>query len=137
VTLSIGEVAAASGLRPSALRYYEQVGLIAPAERRSGRRHYDPEVLRRLAFIALCQDAGISIAEIATLLDDRSDPRRQWEHLAQRKLEEIQDQMKKLRQMRRHLQSALACECGGVDSCELVDAALSKRQLPLHAGPGR
>ena len=132
MALSIGEVATASGARPSALRYYEQAGLITPLERRGGRRYYEPAVLSRLAFIALCQDAGFTIAEIATLLDGRPDARQHWQQLAETKLEEIEGQMQKPREMKRHLQSALACECGNVESCELTDAAAERRRPPHH-----
>lgn len=55
MTLSVGDVAAASGLRPSALRYYEEAGLIMPLDRRGGRRLYRPDVLSRLALVALAQ----------------------------------------------------------------------------------
>jgi MerR family transcriptional regulator, redox-sensitive transcriptional activator SoxR len=137
MTLSISEVAAASGVRPSALRYYEEAGLITPVGRRGGRRHYQPDVLTRLAFIALCQDVGFTIAEIATLLSARSDARQHWQVLAERKLEDIELRMQKLRQMQRHLQSALACDCGSVQTCELVDSAAERRRLTPHAGTAR
>ena len=68
MTLSIGDVAAASGLRPSALRYYEEAGLISPPGRRGGRRIYRPDVLSRLALVALAQEVGFTVREIATLL---------------------------------------------------------------------
>lgn len=132
MALSITEVSAASGLRPSALRYYEEAGLIAPRERRGGRRYYDAAVLSRLAFIALCQDVGFTIAEIATLVDGGAGTRQRWQHLAEDKLEDIDSQLRKLRQMKRHLRSALGCQCGSVESCEVVEAAAHRRQLPLH-----
>jgi MerR family transcriptional regulator, redox-sensitive transcriptional activator SoxR len=135
--LSIGEVAAAAGVRPSALRYYEEVGLIAPRERRGGRRYYDPDVLSRLAFIALCQDAGFTIAEIATLLEGRLDARRRWRRLAEAKLDDIGRQMDQLREMRRLLEAALACGCGSVETCDLVDAAAHRRRALHHAAPRR
>lgn len=132
MALSIGEVATASGLRPSALRYYEEVRLITPLERRGGRRYYEPTVLARLALIAHCQDVGFTIAEIATLLDGRPRARQRWQDLAESKLRDIDCQMRKLREMQRHLQSALACQCGNMESCEVVDAAAERRQLPHH-----
>jgi DNA-binding transcriptional MerR regulator len=98
----------------------------------SGQRYYEPVVLSRLAFIALCQEVGFTIAEIATLLDGRPDARGRWQQLAERKLEDVDSQVLKLRQVKRHLQSALACNCGSVESCELIDAAGERRRLPLH-----
>ena len=128
MTLSISEVAAATGLRASALRYYEAVGLIRPVERRGGRRHYDPEVLSRLAFIALCQEVGFTLGEIATLLDGRPDAKGRWRQLAERKLDEIQRQMEHLQTMRSHLRAALACDCERVEGCRLVEGAARRRR---------
>jgi DNA-binding transcriptional MerR regulator len=63
--LSIGEVSTISGLRPSALRYYEEAGLIAPVARISGRRHYEVSVLNRLRVIAC---ACVALGECTTVL---------------------------------------------------------------------
>ena len=72
--LRIGEVARAAGVRKSLLRYYEDVGLIAPVLRVSGQRRYDVSVLRRLAVIDVAQRAGLSLEEIRELLEIGSDP---------------------------------------------------------------
>src|SRR5690349_11986056 len=66
-TLSIGEVARRSGLRTSAIRYYEEAGLLPDPPRANGRRQYDAGVLPRLALIAAAQGMGFTIAEIRTL----------------------------------------------------------------------
>lgn len=63
--IDIGEVGARTGLRPSALRYYEEIGLIASISRRGLRRQFTPDVLVRLQLIALAQSAGFSLEEIA------------------------------------------------------------------------
>lgn len=62
--LTIGEVARRAGLRPSALRYYESVGILSPPQRVSGQRRYDATALQRIALIQLAQRAGFTIAEI-------------------------------------------------------------------------
>ena len=124
--LSISEVAAASGLRPSALRYYEEAGLVASAERRGGRRYYDRSVLDRLGFIGLCQDAGFSIAEIGALLDG-TDDRRRWRHAAAAKLDELDERLERLQEMRSRLAAALECGCADLDHCGLVRDARSRR----------
>ncbi len=67
--LTIGEVARRARIQPSALRYYERVGLLDPPPRVGGRRQYDPRVLHRLAAIGVAQQAGFTIAEIKTLLN--------------------------------------------------------------------
>ncbi len=67
--LTIGEVARRAGVRPSALRYYEDAGLLSPPARTGGQRRYEEGVLRRLAVIAAARRMGFTVAEIRTLLD--------------------------------------------------------------------
>jgi DNA-binding transcriptional MerR regulator len=77
--MSIGEVARKMGLRSSAIRYYEKLGLIPKAPRLSGRRRYDERVLERLAMVRFAKHVGFSIAEIKVLLrgvDGRPPPER-------------------------------------------------------------
>jgi DNA-binding transcriptional MerR regulator len=128
VTLSIGEVAAASGLRPSALRYYEETGLITPAGRLGGRRVYRPGVLARLGFVALAQEVGFTLPEIATFLGGHVKDKERWREMAGRKLVEIDLQMERLQAMKRLLREAAACECSGVDACEAIEAAAERRR---------
>ncbi|HEY3765682.1 MAG TPA: MerR family transcriptional regulator, partial [Gaiellales bacterium] len=66
--LSIGEVAARAGVRTSALRYYEDEGLLAPVARVGGRRRYTAAAIERLTLIRFCQGLGFSLAEIRTIL---------------------------------------------------------------------
>ena len=90
--LTIGEVARRARLRTSALRYYEEVGALPPAERVSGQRRYDESVLARLAVIRLAQELGFSVAEIRALVegfDDVGVPSDRWRELAKRKLTEV------------------------------------------------
>jgi MerR family transcriptional regulator, redox-sensitive transcriptional activator SoxR len=128
MTLSIGDVAAASGLRPSALRYYEEAGLISPAGRRGGRRIYRPDVLSRLALVALAQEVGFTVREIATLLGGHVNDKERWREMAERKLGEIDLQMERLQAMKRLLRAAAACECSGVDACEVIEEAAERRR---------
>src|SRR5690242_2988639 len=65
---TIGEVAARAGVATSTVRYYERRGLLTADERRSGQRRYRPESLRRLVFIGMLQDAGLSLEEIDGVL---------------------------------------------------------------------
>lgn len=126
--LSIGEVAERTGLRPSALRYYEDVGLLAPAARIGGRRHYDPAVLRRLAVVALCQDTGFTIGEIRDFLSHgRRGARQRWRRVAERKLGEMDARIEQARATRRLLEDALRCECDDPGTCDLVARAVGRR----------
>jgi MerR family transcriptional regulator, redox-sensitive transcriptional activator SoxR len=118
--LSISEVAKRSGLRPSALRYYEEVGLIAPAARISSRRHYDASVLDRLAVIACAQQAGFTIAEVRELLADGDEPSARWRSLAERKLAEVDAVIEKAQAVRRLLEESLRCDCVALEQCATV-----------------
>jgi MerR family redox-sensitive transcriptional activator SoxR len=106
-SLSIGEVARRSGKPASAIRYYEAIGLIPSAARVSGKRRYDPEVVRTLAVIDTAQRAGLTLAEIRELLDGT--PLRE---LASRKLPA-------LRHAVAWLEHAERCGCAAIDACAL------------------
>jgi MerR family redox-sensitive transcriptional activator SoxR len=89
--LTIGEVAQRSGLRTSAIRYYEKIGLLPKAPRVNGRRLYDETILERLAVIRFARRVGIGITDTTKLLDGspaRPPPER-WRKLAHEKMMEI------------------------------------------------
>ncbi len=115
--LSIGEVAQRSGLRPSALRYYEDAGLLSPVERVSGRRHYDASVLDRLRVISCAQSAGFTIAEIRELLHGEDGAQGTWRRLAQRKLAEVNALIENAQATRRLLENSLQCSCQTLEDC--------------------
>ncbi len=118
--LSIGEVARRTGLRPSALRYYEEVGLISPAGRVSGRRHYDRSVLDRLAVISCAQEAGFTIAEVRDLLAGEGGGPGRWRALAERKLQEVDALIERAQATRRLLEESLRCDCVTLEECATV-----------------
>jgi MerR family redox-sensitive transcriptional activator SoxR len=118
--LSIGEVAQQTGLRPSALRYYEEAGLISPAARVGGRRHYNPSVLERLGVIDCAQQAGFTIAEVRELLAGEGEPPERWRALAERKLGEVDAVIERALAMRRVLEESLRCECVTLAECASV-----------------
>lgn len=117
--LSITQVAEATGLPSSALRYYERAGLIASRARVGGRRHFSPDVLRRLAVIALLQEAGFTIGEMARLFRGRGGAAA-WRSVAEAKLREIDAHLQKVEAARDLLESALECECSRLERCDLV-----------------
>ena len=132
-TMRIGEVAERAGVRVSLLRYYEDVGLLAPAERVSGRRRYDPSVLRRLAVIDVAQRAGLSLAEIRTLVEHSSDPMSaRLRELAEHRIPEIDALIDRAVKVRAWLAAAARCRCDSLDECALFDDAM----LPGAARPG-
>ena len=117
---TISEVARRTGLRPSALRYYEAVGLLPVPARVNGRRRYDAGVVDRLAVIRMAQAAGFTIAEVGTLLHgfapDAPPPAR-WQELATRKLPVVEAQIARLQTMRQVLEAGLHCECLALEEC--------------------
>jgi MerR family transcriptional regulator, redox-sensitive transcriptional activator SoxR len=125
--MSIGEVAGRAGVRPSALRYYERIGLLPAPERENGRRRYGGEVLRdvldRLAVVRVAQQAGFTISEIRTLLDGFSDdtpPSERWQVLAREKLPKVEALVDRAIGMKDLLEKGLRCECLRLEDCELV-----------------
>jgi len=121
--LTIGEVANRTGIRPSALRYYEEVGVLPPAIRVAGQRRYDEGVLARLAVVRLAQEVGFSIAEIRALVAGFADTEvesARWREMATRKLDEVDALIRQAEQMKLLLEVSLACGCLTLDSCQLV-----------------
>jgi MerR family redox-sensitive transcriptional activator SoxR len=122
--LRIGELAARVHLRPSALRYYEQAGLIPPPPRASdGTRRYPPSVIRRVALIKMAQRAGFGIADIRDLLatdTGRPSATRQWRELATRKLPEIDAIITDLTELRGVIAACLDCGCMDFENCQLL-----------------
>jgi MerR family redox-sensitive transcriptional activator SoxR len=121
--LTIGEVAARAGLRTSALRYYEEVGILPAAARIGGKRRYDEAVLARLAVVRLAQEVGFSVAEIRSLVegfDDAGVASARWQELASRKLNEVDALIRRAEHMKELLVESLGCGCLTLDACRLV-----------------
>src|SRR3712207_6312596 len=114
--MRIGEVATRAGVRTSAIRYYESVGLLPPPSRESGQRRYDESVLRRLTVIDVAQRAGLSLDEIRDLLEH--DPlSERLRALAARRLPEIDALIARAERVREWMQLAATCGCERVDDC--------------------
>lgn len=122
--LTIGEVARRAGVRASAIRYYERVGVLAEPERVSGQRRYAPETIDRLGVIHAAQGAGFSLEEIAALLRSSDDGRAAAElrALAERKLPDVEQLIVRAQRMKEWLELAAGCECGSLDVCALFEA---------------
>src|ERR1700691_4068232 len=101
--LTISDVARQVGLEPSAIRYYEQIGILLPAERISGRRRYDTTVIYRLAIIQRARQIGFTLDEIRQLFFGFGNSTRvskRWQKLSRRKLEELDHLMDAVKSMR-------------------------------------
>ena len=110
-------MASAAGTTTSALRYYEQRGLLAPVTRQSGRRRFAPSVVRRLWLIELCTTAGFSLEETRALLADRGRGRAASRSLAERKLVEIDEQLAALARAKALIAVGLRCTCDSLEDC--------------------
>jgi MerR family redox-sensitive transcriptional activator SoxR len=125
---TITEISEKAGLRASAIRYYESVNLLPTPQRINGRRRYTADVLRRLSFIQVAQAAGFSLAEMQTLLNELegSTPlSERWQVLAQQKLVEVDNLIRKATGMKRLLKNGLDCSCANLDEC--IDCVLKIR----------
>jgi MerR family redox-sensitive transcriptional activator SoxR len=123
-TLTIGQLARQAGLNPSAIRYYESVGLLPQPERESGQRRYDSEALRRLQVIDVAKRAGFTLDEAAVLLatDGSGSPAHaQLRELAERKLPEVEALVERAQAMHAWLSTAMTCHCDTLDVCALFD----------------
>ena len=120
----IGELARRAGLRPSAIRYYEEVRLLPAPERVAGRRLYSPELVRRLSVIAAAQRGGLSLDEIRELLDSDDDGivSERLQEIARRKLPEVEAQIERAQLVRSWLEAAAACRCPSLEECPLFDS---------------
>ena len=119
--LTISEVARQVGLRPSAIRYYEQIGLLPPATRSSGQRRYDSTVLYRLAIVQRARQLGFSLEEIRQLFFGFRNVTRaseRWQKLSQRKLAELDALMADIKTIRRLLRKMVhRCHCDTLEQC--------------------
>jgi MerR family redox-sensitive transcriptional activator SoxR len=111
--LTIGELAAATGVPTSTLRYYDRIGLVPATGRSGGQRRYDATVIGRVRAVTLCQRSGFSLEEIGRLLDGG----RPWQALARTKVRELQDRIAELERTTALLRSALECGCRRLEAC--------------------
>jgi MerR family redox-sensitive transcriptional activator SoxR len=124
-TLTIGEVAQLVGLRTSAIRYYETIGVLPEPERDSGQRRYTKETVRRLQVIDIAKRAGFSLDDVRLLLQAERDglpAHEQLRDLAQRKLPDVEALIERAQEMRAWLTTATGCGCQTLDACALFDA---------------
>ncbi len=122
--LTIGEVARRAGLRPSALRYYESIGLLPVPRRVNGRRRYDPSTVQQLTVVQFARQAGFTIAEMQTLFHGfapETPPAARWQALAEQKLCELDQLIERAQHMRQMLLAGLRCGCLRLEDCLIVE----------------
>jgi MerR family redox-sensitive transcriptional activator SoxR len=118
--MRIGELAGRTGLNPSAIRYYETVGLLAAPYRTGGQRRYPDQAIYRVLLIRFAGEMGFTLDEIKLFLSGlREDapvgPR--WQKLAHRKIEEVERTIQRSQQLKALLEHLLQCRCASLRVC--------------------
>lgn len=139
--MKIGELARRARVNASAIRYYEQVGLLPAPFRRGGQRLYSPSALDRVLLIRFAGEMGFTLGEIRLFLNGLRDdapvgPR--WQKLARRKLKEVEETIERSLRLQSLLKNLLHCRCGSLKVCveclglspDLQPARKRKRTLP-------
>jgi MerR family transcriptional regulator, redox-sensitive transcriptional activator SoxR len=123
--LSIGAVSERTGVAPSALRFYEAEGLIHADRADSGHRRYPREILRRVAFIRVAQQVGLTLDEVraalATLPESRTPTQRDWERLSRSWRPRLDAQIAMLERLRDRLDGCIGCGCLSMKACRLMN----------------
>ena len=123
--LTIGQVAARAGVATSALRFYEERGLISSERASSGHRRFSRPVIRRVAFIVFAQRVGLSLDEIggelAKLPADRAPTRADWAKLSSSWTGRIDERIAELERLRAGLTECIGCGCLSLDRCRLAN----------------
>ena len=137
--LSVGDVAARSGVAASALHFYERKGLISSRRTAGNQRRYRRDILRRVALIRIAQRVGIPLADIRaaldTLPDGRTPNRADWQRLSEQWQAELDERILALQQLRDSFTDCIGCGCLSLDRCALSNP---RDTFGDHgAGPGR
>lgn len=134
--LTVGQVAARSGVAVSALHFYEQRGLILSFRTAGNQRRYPPGVLRRVAVIKIAQEVGISLADIGaaldTLPDGRAPTREDWAILSAGWRDDLDRRIAQMKKLRDGLTDCIGCGCMSIDKCPLRN----KEDRLAKEGPG-
>ena len=137
--LTIGEVAERTALAPSALRFYETKGLISSERTDGNQRRYHRDMLRRISFIKVAQNVGLSLEDIAAALgslpSDRAPTKAEWARLSRTWRGRLDDRIAELERLRDDLTGCIGCGCLSLATCRLYnpqDAASMKGDGPRY-----
>jgi MerR family redox-sensitive transcriptional activator SoxR len=126
-TLAIGDFAIRSGIAPSALRYYEREGLIRSARTAGNQRRFHRSELRRVAFIKIAQQVGVSLDEIrealAELPEERTPTKADWTRLSARWRSKLEERILLMQRLRDQLTGCIGCGCLSLQRCSLINPA--------------
>jgi MerR family redox-sensitive transcriptional activator SoxR len=118
--MKIGDLARRSGLNASAIRYYERLGILGPAQRVAGQRRYSADALDRVLLIRFASDMGFTLNEIKLFLKGLREDTPiglRWKRLAQRKIKEVEETIQRSRRLKLLLQHLLRCHCASLQVC--------------------
>jgi DNA-binding transcriptional MerR regulator len=133
--LTIGEVARRAGVATSTVRYYERRGLLPADARRSGQRRYRAASLRRLVFIGMMQDAGLSLDDIAAILGAGTVD--EWKSVARLRADALDAEIERLERARSYLQGALLCRFDHpATECRIMGYEIDRRLALATGAPG-
>ncbi|MFL5518333.1 MAG: redox-sensitive transcriptional activator SoxR [Gemmatimonadales bacterium] len=134
--LTIGELSARSGVAPSALRYYERIGLIGATRTTGNQRRYERAMLRRVAFIRVSAQVGVPLEEIraalAALPDGRTPTKADWARLSRRWRHQLDERIALMQRLRDKLDGCIGCGCLSLKTCTLYNPG----DELASAGPG-
>jgi MerR family copper efflux transcriptional regulator len=132
--LTIGELARRAGVAASALRYWEELGLLPAPARVSGQRRYPEAAVGLVGIILLLRDVGFSLAEQKALMAARAVALEDWQRLARRKLAELDDQIANAQTAREAINHALGCPHQDIRQCPNFASVVTARLAgqPLH-----
>jgi MerR family copper efflux transcriptional regulator len=132
--LTIGELARRVGVAPSALRYWEELGLLPPAARIYGQRRYPESAAGLVGVILLLRDVGFTLAEQKAFMASRGAAPGDWQRLARRKLAELDDQIANAQAAREAINHALRCPHEDILECPNFASVIAARLTgePLH-----
>lgn len=134
---AIGEIASRTGVAPSALRFYEEQGLISSRRSSADRRVYEPITLRRVAFVRIAQAVGLSLDEIrsalASLPESRTPTKADWARMSKVWQPRLDKQIADLEALRDNLTSCIGCGCLSLRKCKLYNP--DDRAARLGTGP--
>jgi len=123
--LPIGDIADRTGLAVSAIRYYEEEGLIKPQRNRGGQRRFQRSDIRRLSFVLIAQQLGFTIAQIRQQLNDLPDGRNptkaDWTKLSKKFRADIDTRLDTLTRLRDKLDGCIGCGCLSLQKCRLYN----------------
>lgn len=134
--LSIGQVAERTGVSVSALRFYEEAGLVSPVRNNGGQRRFLRSDLRRISFVLIAQQLGFSLdqirAQLASLPQGRTPTQRDWARISKGFREELDERIGLLTRMRDRLDGCIGCGCLSLKNCALYNP----EDKAFRRGPG-